>query len=171
MSINVHNKYNVGRTEWIRQFDDDMRWQCVEVLSDCHQVPRRVHEKVIVAQLGDHLHWTSYENYSVWIWKLIFFNIEIKCISSDKRRVIVNGSKELRYDRLYLFCGLQYDYSLKVGLVMEPSNVFLMNTVQDVKNLMNKLVYVKNTANNRKICSANNFKSWKSNDNINRCGL
>lgn len=103
--------------------------------------------------------------------KLIFFNINIKCISSDKRRVIVNGSKELRYDRLYLFCGLQYDYSLKVGLVMEPSNVFLMNTVQDVKNLMNKLVYVKNTANNRKICSANNFKSWKSNDNINRCGL
>lgn len=52
---------------------------------------------------------------------------------------MINDVKEVHYDRLYLFCGLQYDYPIKVvNLTRQPKNVVLFNTVYDIEDCLMK---------------------------------
>lgn len=47
---------------------------------------------------------------------------------------MINEIEEIHYDRLYLFCGRQYDYPAKVvPLPKQPKNVAFINTVRDLE--------------------------------------
>lgn len=53
---------------------------------------------------------------------------------------MVNDTEEVHYDRLYLFCGLQYDYPIKVmPLKRLPKNVVFINDVNDIDDCLTKM--------------------------------
>lgn len=52
---------------------------------------------------------------------------------------MINDIEEVHYDRLYLFCGLQYDYPIRVmPLPRLPKNVVFINTTYDIDDCLEK---------------------------------